>query len=115
MVLEAMAAGIAVVVTRVGGLPELIGYGRCGICVPPLDVKALADALTRLIENDALRADLGAKAHCEAQVRHDPTAVGSAWLHVLREAAGSPAHDPIGDPETSSLNVASHRLDLSGV
>jgi len=110
MVLEAMAAGTVVVVTRVGGLPELIGYGRFGVCVPPLDVKALAAGLTRLIENDALRADLAAKAHRAARARHDPAVVGSAWLHVLREAAGTPAYDRIGDPAPHPLNVSAHRL-----
>jgi len=112
MVLEAMAAGKVVVVTRVGGLPELIGYGRCGVCVPPLDVHALADALTRLIENDALRADLAAKASRAARTRHDPAVVGAAWLHVLRQAAGAPAYPRVSDTTPHSMNVSAQPFDV---
>ncbi len=58
-VLEYMAAGLPVVATRVGGLPELVQEGVNGFLVPPRDPSALADALGRLLADPALRAELG--------------------------------------------------------
>lgn len=56
--LEAMAAGLPVIAARAGALPEVVA--EAGILVPPDDEKALADALARLRDDDALHARLGA-------------------------------------------------------
>jgi glycosyltransferase involved in cell wall biosynthesis len=61
--LEAMACGCAVVGSRVGGTPELTGSNEeRGLLFPNGDADALANQLERLISDDALRRDLGAKA-----------------------------------------------------
>ncbi len=61
--LEAMACGCAVVGSRVGGMPELTGSNEeRGLLFPSGDADALANQLERLITNDTLRRDLGAKA-----------------------------------------------------
>ena len=57
--LEAMAAGLPVVGTRVGGTPEVIIDGETGLLVPASDAWALAGALLRLIENPELRQRFG--------------------------------------------------------
>ena len=53
--MEAMAVGVPVIATNVGGTGELVEDGRTGILVRPSDPKALADAVARLIEDYPLR------------------------------------------------------------
>ena len=57
-VIEAMASGVPVVATRVGGLPELIEDGVSGLLVPPNDPAAFADAIIRVMDDAALRHQL---------------------------------------------------------
>ncbi len=61
-VLEAMAAGKPVVVTRVGGLSELVESGKSGWLVPPADPKALAASIAKLAREHDLRAGMGKNA-----------------------------------------------------
>lgn len=67
--MEAMASGCPVVSTRVSGIPELIEDDEHGVLVEQRDPVALADAIERLLESDALRQRLatGARARVESQ------------------------------------------------
>ncbi len=69
-VLEAMARGLCVVATNVGGLPEMIG-GRCGVVIPPEDTDAIAAALRLVINDHELRARYGAAAYARVAERYD--------------------------------------------
>ena len=60
--LEAMAAGLPVVATAVGGTPEVVVHGENGLLIPPRDAGALAAALERLLSDPAWARQLGAKA-----------------------------------------------------
>ena len=51
---EAMACGIPVVATRVGGIPEIVIDKVTGILVPPGDSEAIADACINILNNDKL-------------------------------------------------------------
>jgi glycosyltransferase involved in cell wall biosynthesis len=59
-VLEAMAAGLPVVASRGGALPEIVVDGETGLLVERGNVHALAAAMVRLLENPELRARMGA-------------------------------------------------------
>lgn len=59
VILEAMAAGIPVVATRVGGTPELIEDGASGLLVGRRAPDRLAEAIDKLIEEPDLRVRLG--------------------------------------------------------
>ncbi len=58
-VVEGMAAGLPVVVTNVGGIPDIMRHGESGIMIPPRDPEALAGALSRLLASPAEAARMG--------------------------------------------------------
>lgn len=62
--LEAMAAGVPVVATSVGAVPEVVG--DAGLLVAPGDADALADALGRVLDDDGLRSELVARGRARA-------------------------------------------------
>jgi glycosyltransferase involved in cell wall biosynthesis len=57
--LEAAAAGIPIVATRVGGVPEIVQDGRTGLLVPPADPRSLAAAIVRMLRQRELARMLG--------------------------------------------------------
>jgi glycosyltransferase involved in cell wall biosynthesis len=61
-VLEAMACGIPTVGTAAGGIPDMVRNGVNGLTVPATDVKALADAISEVLNNSARCAEMGANA-----------------------------------------------------
>ena len=86
-VLEAAAAGVPVVASAIGGIPELVGEGVTGLLVPPGDAGALATALTRVVRDPAGAAAMGAAGWAQVRQRHDPEAHVEALLGVYRRVA----------------------------
>lgn len=70
-VLEAAAAGLPVISTTVGAIPEAVIHGETGLLVSPNDVSGLTDALTRLLENPAERVRMGESGRALACERFD--------------------------------------------
>jgi glycosyltransferase involved in cell wall biosynthesis len=70
-VLEAMAAGLPIVASRVGGVPEQIADSETGLLVEPGDPDELAASLMRLIQDPDLRRSLGAAARARAEQAFD--------------------------------------------
>ena len=86
--LEAMAAGLPVIATAVGGNRDLIENGVCGILVPPRDSGALAAAISRLARDPELRGHLGSAARIKVQQDYSIEAVGAALRDLLISCRG---------------------------
>ena len=87
-VLEAMAAGLPVVASAVGGIPELVVDGETGLLVPPGDPDALADALGKLITDPELRQRLGAAGRARAEACFDLPGFRQAHIRLYEELLG---------------------------
>jgi len=67
VLLEALAAGLAIVATTVGAIPEIIKDGETGLLVPPRNAEAISQAILKLISDTNLRQKLGANATARSQ------------------------------------------------
>lgn len=83
---EAMAAGVPVIATSVGAVPEVVDPPRGGILVPPDDPAALAAAALRLCDDADARAALSASARVSAE-RFSWDVVADRHLEFLRRIA----------------------------
>jgi len=68
---EAALAGLPLIGTRTGGIPEIIEEGVNGLLVPPMDPQALARAIARLANDARLRSEMGSRARSLARKRYD--------------------------------------------
>jgi glycosyltransferase involved in cell wall biosynthesis len=89
-VLEAMQNGLAIIGTRIGGIPEAVEHNRSGLLVPPGDAGALGDAIARLSADTKLRCAMGAegKKRYEEQFRADQMVSRVESLYHLITAGG---------------------------
>ncbi|WP_229217500.1 glycosyltransferase family 4 protein [Massilia forsythiae] len=87
--LEAMAAGRAVVASRVGAVPEALRDGDNGLLVAPGDVDALAAALASALGDAALRARLGRRARATVAAHYSTEVVCGRLSALYRELAGT--------------------------
>jgi len=85
---EAMAAGKAIVTTPAGGIAEMIEEGRDGMIVPFADSDAMADAICTLIENPALRRQIGTAAKRTAERRFRLSVSVSKTLDYYSDVMG---------------------------
>ncbi len=67
LLIEAQSLGVPTIATRVGGNPEVITDGENGLLIPVNDGAALTEAITKLVQDDALRAHLATGARASAQ------------------------------------------------
>jgi glycosyltransferase involved in cell wall biosynthesis len=88
-VMEAQAAGAAVVATSVGGIPDAIEDGRTGILVEPRDPEALAAAVISLLDDPARAAALGRRAAEQATHRFSRKATAQAFASLYQRVLAS--------------------------
>lgn len=82
---ELLACGAPTVATAVGGNPESLCGGDLGLLVPPGDSRALADALTRLLDDCELRCALAARSREHVVSHFPPATIAGLWEHVFRD------------------------------
>jgi N-acetyl-alpha-D-glucosaminyl L-malate synthase BshA len=86
--LEALASGVPVVATNVGGLPEVVRHAETGWLVPVADPPALAAAVLKLLADEPRRAAMGQAARADALARFRPEPVVARVEGLYREVLG---------------------------
>jgi glycosyltransferase involved in cell wall biosynthesis len=89
--MEAMATGRPVISTAISGIPELVRDGETGLVVPPDDPAALAAAIVRLADDEALRVRLGRQARSLVERQHDQRRNARRLLDLMRAGAAGAA------------------------
>ena len=100
-ILEAMACGLPVVATRVGGIPELFEDGASGVLVEPGNPLQLAEAIVELIENKEKRETLGIAARKRVTTANNIPRMVQQTEEVILETCGkrpAPSIAPEGSP-----------------
>lgn len=86
VLVEAMACGRAILTTRSGAIPEVVG--DCAVVVEPYSVEALTEALSVLLQDEGARQELGRRARLRAlehfTLRHSARGLASAYATVLQ-------------------------------
>lgn len=89
VLLEAMASGVPVVATSVGGVPETVEGGENGLLVPRANPQALAEAIGRLLDDDAMARRLASAARATVERRHSPAVYERALVGIYRDVLQS--------------------------
>jgi glycosyltransferase involved in cell wall biosynthesis len=83
-VVEAMAAGLPIVATAVGGVPESVAHDVTGVLVPPDNPEAMAAGLVRLLGDSKLRVAMGRAARKRADELFSWQAIAASVAHVYQ-------------------------------
>lgn len=84
-ILEALQAGVPVIATRVGGIPEMIRDGQDGVLIPPKDPTAIAEAANLLARDFALRASLVRSADARFQANYTIETMAGQMASMYRD------------------------------
>ena len=85
VVLEAMAAGLPVAASRVGGVPDLVQEGVTGLMFDPHSIGAIRDSIAELLAHPKTRAAYGAAARDHALKNFHPAVIARSHVDIYRE------------------------------
>jgi glycosyltransferase involved in cell wall biosynthesis len=88
--LEAMAAGVPIVATRVGGNPEVVEHGVTGLLVPPADPQSLAAAILTVLNDPRLAIRLSEHSRLRAQRHFNLRQMTASYEALYHEAVANP-------------------------
>lgn len=91
VLLEAMASGLPVLTTPVGGIPSLVEDGRTGVFVTPGDVPAIGRAITELLRNQPLRERIARAARASIEATYSLESVGRVLVQTYGKYANPAA------------------------
>jgi glycogen(starch) synthase len=97
--LEAMACGTPVIATRVGGIPEIIEEGVSGLMLPGGDSEALADRISRVLEDAQLQKTLGHNARLRIQELFSVESVLPKMIAAYEDAIRGTEHKRVSSDE----------------
>ncbi len=85
VVVEAQAAGVPVVATKVGGVIDIIEDGKNGLLVPPADAKSMAEAVMRIFKDTQFARELAENAYAKVKEKYNVELMVKNTLDVYRE------------------------------
>ena len=93
VLLEAMASGLPVVATNVGGVPGIVRHGKTGFLLEPDDLEGLVRATAGLVRHSELRTEMGRRARAFVEENHSlhrlPAYLGGLYQLALPTARPS--------------------------
>jgi glycosyltransferase involved in cell wall biosynthesis len=92
VIVEAQAAGLPIVATPQGAIPEAVEDGKCGFIVPAADPAAIAEKLERLILDATMRRVFGDRSLAIYHDRYTEAAMVDRFASVIRAAIGGTVH-----------------------
>jgi colanic acid/amylovoran biosynthesis glycosyltransferase len=107
--MEAMAAGVPVVTTRIAGISELVEEGASGLLVSPGHLEALTQALQRLLGDAALRQAMGEqgrrKIEAEFTIQRE-----AAWLKTILVSQSQTQHQSQNQTQSQNQIQSQHQI-----
>jgi glycosyltransferase involved in cell wall biosynthesis len=88
VIAQAMACGLPVIASRVGGIPDMVEDGRTALLFEYGDVATCAAHIRRMLDDDAFRTGIEHAVRGQAQQRFEPKSVAEQTLSVYREVIG---------------------------
>jgi glycosyltransferase involved in cell wall biosynthesis len=88
-IIEAMVAGLPVVSTSVGGVPEVVEHEKTGLLAPARDPASLAEAILRLADDRALSHSMGTEGQLRARSHFSDARMNASYARMYEEMLGA--------------------------